>query len=342
MSVMARYVRIFCPVPKDEDVARRNSAVVALQSWIASFEDPWSAVELASALADSVADGRARDAFALEVEKAIVQAGSAAFVREDHDLEIIIVALVSVLGVIAREPSDAHWGPIDALAATLWSALSFQRPVPEEAVEILRQEVMVASRNRTMQLAEKSRARSLVPEIGPLTISESVPTGAKASNAYRRATEPLVKALRENAELDREELEFLWWMMEDWSEVLNSRLSDADSIVRAVVAGWEGALKLRRLPSSGHRNVVLRGVAAGNRATLDAVLTALGDHRTGMAEMIDAERIARSASGFPLLAAIVSGCAEAEGAGIERDARDWGARVLLERSLLQTSTRRNI
>jgi hypothetical protein len=334
MSVMAKYVRIFWPDPKDEDVNRRNAAVATIQAWISTFNDPWIAIKLASALADSAADGQARDAFALKVEQAIVDAGSAAFVRENHDLEIVVVALVSALDLVRRKPDDSGGTPVDALAAGLWSALSFQSPTSDEPMELLRQEVLGAARERTMLIAERSRRRIPVPEIGPLTLPEAQPTGTRASTAYRRATEPLVKALRENAELDREELEFLWWKIEDWSDALEGRLSDADPLIRAVVAGIDGASKLRRLPASGHRNVVLRGVPAGSPASLTVLLAALGEHRSTLAKSINADQIGQSSAVFPLLTAIASGDTQPAGADIERDARDWGARALLEGGIL--------
>lgn len=337
MSVMAKYVRIFWPDPKDEDVNRRNAAVVTIQAWISEFDDPWMAIQLASALADSIADGKVRDDFAPKVEQAIIGAGSAAFVREDHDLEIIVVALVSVLNLVLREPGNSGWTPVDALAAGLWSALSFQSPIVEEPIELLRQEVLVAARDRTMLIAERSRARVPVPEIGPLALPEGQPTGTRANTAYRKATEPLVKALRENAELDREELEFLWWTIEDWSDALDGRLSDADPLVRAVVAGIDGASKLRRLPASGHRNVVLRGLPTGNPAALAALLAALEDHRATLAKSINAGRVSQAATVFPLHTAIASGDADRAGADIERDARDWGGRALLEGGILQVA-----
>lgn len=340
MSVMAKYVRIFWPDPKDEDVKRRNAAVATIQAWILAFNDPWMAIRLASALADSLADGQARDEFALKVEQSIVGAGSAAFVRENHDLEIVVVALVSALDLVRRESDDNGWSSVGALAAGLWSALSFQSPIVQEPIELLRQELLVAARERTMLSAERSRKRAPVPEIGPLTLPEAQPAGMRANNAYRKATEPLVKALRENAELDREELEFLWWTIEDWSNALDSRLSDADPLVRAVVAGIDGASKLRRLPASGHRNVVLRGVPSGSSAALTAMLAALGEHRLMLAKSINADRVGQSPMVFPLLAAIASGDADRAGADIERDAREWGARALLEGGILQVEMQR--
>lgn len=340
MSLMAKYVRIFWPDPKDEDVNRRNAAVATIQAWIEGFDDPWASIRLASALADGVADGRARDEFALMVEQAIVSAGSAAFVRENHDLEIVVVALVSALDLVRREPDHTVLTPVDDFAAALWSALSFQSPIRQEPVELLRQEVLVAARARTMLNAERSRMRVEIPEIGPLILSEAQPTGMRANTAYRKATEPLVKALRENAELDREELEFLWWTIEDWSNALDGRLSDADPLIRAVVAGIDGASKLRRLPASGHRNVVLRGVPSGHSAPLSALLDALGDLRPKLATSINVDQVKQSPTVFPLFAAIASGDADSSDAAIGRDAREWGARALLEGGILQVAMRR--
>ncbi|HEY8602733.1 GTPase-associated system all-helical protein GASH [Tsuneonella suprasediminis] len=341
MSVMAKYVRIFWPDPKDEDVARRNKAIVTIQSWMSGLEDPWSAIKLASALTAAVGDGVAREEFVPHVERAIVDAGSDAFVRDGHDLEMNVVTLVAALDLIRRPNGDeGGWTAPDALAAGLWSAMSFQQPVSEEAVEMLRQEVIVAARERTMRIAEQSRMRAVVPEVGLLSIPESQPTGTRAKTAYRKATEPLVKALRENAELDREELEFLWWSIEDWSDCLNGRLSDAAPVVRAVVAGIDGAAKLRRLPASGHRNVVLRGVPAGELANLDSALTALGDFREKICVSIDKTRVAEAAPVFPLLSAITDGVVEKRDAAVERDARDWGARALLERGIIQVASLR--
>lgn len=337
MSVMAKYVRIFWPSPMDEDVNRRNIAVATIQAWISTLKDPAKTVQLASALAESIADGKARDVFAIKVEEAIVGAGSAAFVREGHDLEIVVVALVAVLDVIRKEPERAERDPVDLIAAALWSALSFQSPNSQEPIELLRQEVLAAAHNRTMWIAERSRERSLVPEVGLLSIPESQPTGTKANAAYRKATEPLVKALRENAELDREELEFLWWKLEDWSNTLNGRLSDADPLVHAVVAGIDCASKLRRLPASGHRNVALRGVSAGIAAHLTTLLDSLGAYRARLAASIDMHLVSQYPAVFPLLATIASGDANRTGANIEREARDWGARALLEGGLLQVT-----
>ena len=339
MSVMAKYVRIFWPDPKDEDVARRNKAVVSIQGWMSGFSDPWSGVKLAASLSDAVADGLSRDVFAGPVEKAIVNAGSDAFVRDGQDLEMNVVALVSALDLVRRHRGDENgWTAIDALAAGLWSALSFQRPVAEEAIELLRQELLVASRDRTMLIAEKARNRAPVPEVGLLTIPEAQPTGTRARTAFRTAVEPLVKALRENAELDREEIEFLWWKIEDWSDCLDARLSDADPVVRAVVAGIDGAARLRRLPASGHRNVVLRGIPAGHKSDLGAVIAALGAHKDAIAAVIDKARATSARSVFPLLCSIVADDADAAHDTVDRDARDWGARALLERGIIQVAS----
>jgi hypothetical protein len=226
------------------------------------------------------------------------------------------------------------------LAASLWSALSFQPVVAEEPIEMLRQELLSASQKRTLLISERSRQRARVPEVGTLIISEEDPAGGKSNAAYRRATEPLVKALRENAELDREELEFLWWMIEDWSDLLDGRRSDASPLTHAVVAGIDGASKLRRLPSSGHRNVVLRGIPDGSLASLTDLVASLSNYLEPLSASVNATRAKAARNVFPLVAAIVTGDASCPGGAAERRAREWGARALLEAGILHVATMR--
>ena len=59
-----------------------------------------------------------------------------------------------------------------------------------------------------------------------------------------------------------------------------------------------------------------------------------------LAKSIDAERVGGSSPVFPLLAAIASGDAARAFADSEGEARDWGARALLEGGILQVATLR--
>jgi len=341
MSLMAKHSRIFWPDPQDEQVRRLNLAVAEVQIWIRSLSPVSSAIEFAAVLARAFESGTVDDKLAQAVEKAIVKSGSDAFVREGNDLQIAVVAVVAALDLVRKDEADEDgWGIVDAFAAACWSALSFQSPVEKEGLEVLRAELLSASRERVAEVAEKSRVRATVPEVGLLHIPDSTPANARSKTAFRTAVEPLVKSLRENAELDREEIDFLWWRLSDWSDILEKPLSSLSPVNRAVYSALECGSMLRRPPSSGHRNVALQGISNENSFTLAQVVGELEVSNEKLQALINTNDVTEASEVYPLLNSILSGDVEAFGSTIPRTTRDWGARALLESSVLQLNRRK--
>ncbi|WP_248914369.1 GTPase-associated system all-helical protein GASH [Pseudomonas moorei] len=341
MSLMAKHSRIFWPVPQDDQVRRLNQAVNEVQIWMQALSPVGGAIKLAATIARAFEQGVPDEELSIVVEKAIVASGSDAFVREGNDLQITVVAVAAALDLVRKNSIEGDgWGAVDAFAAACWSALSFQRAVEKENLEVLRIELLNAARERTSDVAEKSRLRAVVPEVGLLSIPENAPTGTRAKTAFRTAVEPLVKALRENAELDREEIDFLWWRLGDWSAILEKPLSKLSEINRAVVAGFECGSLLKRVPSSGHRNVVLQGVSDDNSFNLEQLVEQLGSEKTGLLKSLDEADFSSFAEVFPLLHSISTDNLGANGSEIARSTRDWGSRALLEASVLQLNRRK--
>ncbi|WDH19920.1 GTPase-associated system all-helical protein GASH [Pseudomonas chlororaphis] len=338
---MAKHSRIFWTEPQDDQVRRLNQAVTEVQVWMQSLGPAGRAIELAATIARAFEKGTPNDELATIVEKAIVASGSDAFVRQGNDLQITVVAVVSALDLVRKSSiGEDGWGAVDAFAVACWSALSFQRVVEKENLEVLRSELLSAAQERTREVAEKSRERAEVPEVGLLSIPDSTPPNARAKTAFRSAVEPLVKALRENAELDREEIDFLWWRLGDWSGILEKPLSTLSDINRAVVAGLECGTMLRRLPSAGHRNVVLQGVSVEKTFNLAELTDELQAEKSKIVESIDQDKVSSAAEVFPLLYSMVSGNIDFLGSETARSTRDWGGRALLEASVLQLSRRK--
>lgn len=341
MSLMAKHSRIFWPDPQDEQVRRLNAAVTEVQVWVKSLSPASSAIKLAAAFAKAFESGTAEDTLAQAVEKAIVKSGSDAFVRDGNDLQILVVAVVAALDLVRRdEAGEDGWGAVDAFAAACWSALSFQATVEKEGLEALRVELLSAVRERVAEVAEGSRVRVTVPEVGLLHIPDSTPTNSRSKTAFRTAVEPLVKALRENAELDREEIDFLWWRLSDWSGVLEKPLSVLSDVNRAVYSGLECGSMLRRPPSSGHRNIALQGISNENSFTLAQLVDELEVEHEKLLALMNTDDVTAAAEVYPLLNSILSNNVEAFGSAISRTTRDWGGRALLESSVLQLNRRK--
>ncbi|WP_153015223.1 GTPase-associated system all-helical protein GASH [Pseudomonas syringae] len=338
---MAKHSRIFWPVPQDEQVRRLNQAVSEVQIWMQALSPVGGAIELAATIARAFERGVLDDELSIVVEKAIVASGSDAFVREGNDLQITVVAVAAALDLVRKSSiEDDGWGAVDAFAAASWSALSFQHAVEKENLEVLRIELLKATQDRTSEVAEKSRLRTVVPEVGLLSIPDNAPTGARAKTAFRTAVEPLVKALRENAELDREEIDFLWWRLGDWSAILGKPFSTLSDINRAIVAGLECGALLKRVPSSGHRNVVLQGISGGNSFTLEQLVEQLQPEKVKLLKSFDEADFSSLSEVFPLLHSIATDNVSANGSEIARSTRDWGSRALLEASVLQLNRRK--
>jgi hypothetical protein len=335
MSKIAEYARIFETGTSDEWVEKRKGAAQELMGWFRS-QSPQEVVTTASALASSIAGtGSLPESIALQGEQ-VIQRHASSFVRsaDQGELQITVLLAAAAIDVINETPTEAGWTAPDALAAALWSALSFQRPLGQPKIENLRKDLLNDSRERVRTVAETARKRQDIPEIGAVSIDQDSEAGTKVNTAFRRAVEPMVFAMRNNAALDREELDFMWWLLSERSEILDEPLSNLDNSVRAVIAGFDAAEKLRKLPADAHRNIVLRGVARDEPLSLSELLGKLGERRSVLKSAL---RIPPSAAPdvFPLIRAIVSDADSVEFSDEKRSPLDWGARALLEGAIIR-------
>jgi len=337
MSIMAKHSQIIWAQPTDIDVAARNKAVATLHTLLSQLSTR-GAISAAGAIVDTFCGKPLPETLAGKVQTAISDE-SPAFVLEGNELQGTVCLAVAALAVVRQDAvGNAVWSSADALAAALWSGLTFQNQVQNTKVEELRQELLGACRDRVAAVAKEARARHDVPDVGTLTIPESDAAGTRANNAYRRATAPVIAALKNNQELDREEIDFLWWVISDYSDVLGCPLEAKDPATRAVAAGLEGSKMLRRLPGDGFRHAVLRCIGETDSLSLPALLAAVGEDRARLAEAADPLLPSTLPTVFPLLSALFSD-AHAADQSAALDARGWGARALLEASIIAMENR---
>lgn len=337
MSTMAQYAQIIWAEPTNEDVRARNKAVETIRTRISAMSTR-EAIELAETIASALAGKHLPTHLAPQVEKAISDE-SAAFILKGKELQGSVCLAVAALVIVQRPPDEnASWSVADALAASLWSALTLQDQVEHAKLEGLRQDLINASRARVRMVAKAARKRLNVPDVGTLTISENDVGGNRANTAYRRATAPVIGALRTNQELDREEIDFLWWAMADYSDLLDCALGDREPFVRAIASGLEGATMLRRLPSDGFRHAVLRHVEASESKQLTALIVSLGEWRAILRKPHATSWAGDLKLVFPLISSLVAD-ERMPATTVSLDARGWGARALLEASIVAMEDR---
>ncbi len=342
MTNIASHIRIYDPNPTDELVIKRTAAVKEINSLYSKSQPVVATYKLCSDLAQALeSEGEMHDEFASTIEAAI-QKSSKAFIAEGNHLEMKVCALLGALQAVSiTRGSSAKLQTPDVTAICLWSALSFQRPLSEPKLEILRTEVLEKAREFTLKIATATRVRFKVPDIEVEETDETdTADAATLFNNFKEAADETIAALRDNSAVDREEIDLLWWVLSDWSDLLQRRYSHPDKVVaNSIAAGLEAGALLRRLPSDAHRHLVLRHVPDVEAIDMNELLTALGTEAHQLASSFAGNTIVtRNPAIFPLLSALVQGESNQPSGQIKRSLKDWAARALLERSTLHITS----
>jgi hypothetical protein len=333
MNTIATHMRITNLQVTNEDVDTRTAAVRDLVAAWGKLKDPEAIIAKGAAIAKALGGaGTPSAAFGLEIEVA-VQPHASAFLHSERPLEVGIIAGAAAIELISAAPGNTGWTVADILGTALWSALGFQPALEDVKREALRSSVLKTSRERSTSGAEAARQRVAVNDFGEFAITAGDDTKAPAS--FKKATTATIDALRRNAALDREELDFLWWSQLSRSRLLNRMLIDVAEPVRLVAAGIEAAGYLRRFPCEVHRDVVLRTVREDPELDQLELLTALGDDRAVLGQSYSDGLAGRLPEAFPLLHSLIVGAPSVEGGRIKRRSSDWGARALLEAGLVK-------
>jgi len=332
MSAMAKYAQIIWADPTNQDVLDRNKAVETLRAQLAVISTR-EAIALAATVAGGFSGAQLPENLAKQIEKSISDE-SAAFVLKGKELQAQVCLAVAVIAIVKGTVADGRgWTTADAFAASLWSALTLQDQCGHAKLEELRQDLIEVCRARVAQVAKAARKRVHVPDVGTLSLPEIEPAGTRANTVYRKATAPVIAALKTNQELDHEEVNFLWWAIADYSDILECALADREPFTRAIASGLEGATMLCRLPSDGLRHAILRQVGASQSMSLAALISLLADSRAKLSEAYVHGWTADSPLVFPLISSLI-GNEHQPATAVELDARGWGARALLEASIV--------
>lgn len=342
MGNLAIHMRITGLNVTNEDVNTRQLAVNELVNKWGKIPTVGEIVAKAAQIAEALGgDGVPDTSLGKEVEQAI-QNHASAFLYTEKPLEVGICSGVAIIEVLSTPNSsnDFGWKVADFYAAALWSALSFQAPLLEPKREALRTEVLELARSRTIDTAEKSRLRSKVPDFGELIIvtedaesEENQEENPEISSNFKDVTKATIEALRRNAALDREELDFLWWVQLNRSRLLGRQYVRVEEPVRLIAAGIEAAGLLRRPPCDVHRELVLRMLDMDPSLDAAEVIKAAGDDLESLGGQYRSGLVVEAPIVFPLLHALATGNVDIPGAELKRESSEWGLRALLEAGL---------
>jgi hypothetical protein len=338
LTDIAGYVRIFDKTPEDDLVTKRAAAVKDLVRSYGKGRAVALILQLANDLATAVdAKGSVSDFLSKDIEAAVRKGGAEAFVAKEDDLQVTVCGLIGALETIEKNgpvSGDVSVGVV--LAIGLWSALSFQAPRPEPKLEELRSALQSSSSSLVVRSATTSRQRTNVPDAAlPAAEPFDAATVSKLANTSYGAA---ISALRTNAAIDREEIDLLWWVLGDWSELVQRPYSKlGGGIVCALSSGIEAGQMLRRLPGKAHRNLVLRNVTATETLSLAEVLKQTAAEREALVSPFKGDPIINCPAVFPLLNALQTNSAANVKSKIKRPISEWAERALLESASLRVT-----
>ena len=328
MDNLPMHMRISVLTPTNDDVNARRAAIDELSTAWGKISDVAKILNKAEAIADALGgDGEPYAELGMEIQAAL-QPHASAFLYEENPLDVGVCAGMAALSILAPAPNGNGWTIADLYSNALWLALSFQPTLAAEKREKLRREVLTSAHKRSRASAERTRERIVVPDAGDLAVS--IPTEGRATTTFKKAIGATIDALRSNAALDREELDFLWWVQLDRSRLLDRPVRSIAEPLRLVALGIEAASHLRRLPADIHQEIVCRSVEENQELDLKELIEAMGDDRSVLAGTFNASRAADHREIFPLLNALATGETGVPGADQKRNASTWGSRALLE------------
>lgn len=331
MDNLPVHMRISTLTPSNEDVDARRATIGELSAAWIKINDVNAILANAGMVADALGgDGKPHQDLGTEVQGAL-QNHASAYLYEEKPLDVGICAGMAVMSILRGTPGTHGWTVADIYSNALWAALSFQPSLEAEKREKLRSEVLTGARGRSQASAEKVRERIHIPEVGELNVT--IAEGAKVTTNFKKATAATIDALRRNAALDREEIDFLWWVQLNRSRLLGRAASAMDEPLRLVALAIEAAVHLRRLPADLHYELVLRTVDKDPELDLKELTKVIGEDRAKLVESFDADRTARHPSVFPMLNSLATGQLGVTGAERKRKASDWAAQALLEAGL---------
>jgi hypothetical protein len=338
MTDIAAHIHIFAQNPDDDFVTKRTAAIKALSS---KFAKGNKGVPIYIRTANDIAEAlEAKGALPAEITADIAAAISkeaSSFVPAGKELELKVVGALGVISAIeAAKPSTGNLSTTDLLGVCCWSALSFQKPLSETKLESLRSELMNKGRELIEKSASVSRKRVEVEDFDCPLPKEATPAATKA--AIDDGAKGIIAALRANAALDREEIDFLWWALSGWSAALSRRYSAPQGReAAAIAAGLEAGSMLRRMPAEAHKQLALRLVEGDEKHSLGELIALMESDLPALANAIpNNEVIAQCPQVFPLISALLAGKAENSGKSkVKRSMTDWASRALLEAAILR-------
>lgn len=319
---IASVVKSFSPNADDELVAKRTTAINDIATKLDAIDSVGKAFGVANDLRKGIRASSIGGSLG-DLAFAAVRATSVSFTREGSEAELLICTLAGVHRFLElqKQAGEERAHESTLLSAAFLSSLSFEESTGTDPVDKLWQSLVLEADALVESFAVQERARAVVD------LPDDDAQGEMDNDGVVNAFE----ALSSNAVLDREELNFLWWCLSDWSTAIRAKVSSVSPGAAIVVAALEGGMKLEGLPLAAHVYATLRNVDSSDDSTLISLRDEAAQYREDLVKFLGASGTVQAfPEVFPALKALLFGDATESRSHAPHE---WAKRILLEVSL---------
>jgi hypothetical protein len=255
------WYRIVNPKPDDETVTKRTSAAQALIKRIDDDDDYDLLVGCATGVVNGFESGFGQSSQIVDVIVAAIRASQSAFPSDlkENALELRALAGIAVGEILVRSSGKPNDDAV--LAASVIITGQGLRPRPQERFLAIVLDELNGAAQQVIDLAAGVVRQRIPLDLAELSAVEPGTTVATLWVELRPALENLFRHLDEQSASDREELQVLSWLYNNYSTKRGKPLASLEQYEVALCAGAEVADLVKVPTLKGIQNMVVDAVS---------------------------------------------------------------------------------
>ncbi len=263
LNKMPEWYRMVSPKPTDEMIGKHKLAVKDLTERFAAAEDYTLLVACTAGVANGFENGFGQDSPLVGAVSECISSHQPAFVPDLSESALQYRACCAVaLGEVFKGDEDEEYDfstAAEVTASFFVSAMGLRPQVTQKYLKVVLQDLRESAVLALERAAGVRRQRQGL-DLAPL---DDIPVPADPASLWE-ALRPQLKAcfetLRQEADVNREELDVLWWLYNGFSRTFDRPVVGLPSGVAALCCGAELADRVITPPLNNIRQMVLQAI----------------------------------------------------------------------------------
>lgn len=294
------------PEPAEELLQKRRLAITDLIDRLQKDEDAQLLVATIQAVVNGFAAGFKKGPELAEVVAECIRKHDLAFPDDlsERWLELRVCCAIA-LGEILTSADGDTISKAQLAAGLVVSAVGLRPQAPEKHLQGILHELEKSARMvlGTAAVAQRKREKVEFQSLDALTSASDIPALGKQ---IKTTLEQQLRRLEQQVAMEREELDILWWLYNDFSERLSKPLTALGAGSAAICCGIEVADRVICPPLDSVRHMVAHAVEKGRNAPDSAETTleqTVGQWEAGIYNLLvpATAEMQEFVRGFPIL-----------------------------------------